>query len=50
MDPKRVETARQGGPPLPSLHSDHYYPIVEPCIRTGVYTMSAAVLNLTGKK
>jgi amidohydrolase len=50
MDPKRVEAARQGGPPLPSLHSDHYYPIIEPSIRTGVYTMSAAVLNLVGKK
>jgi hippurate hydrolase len=34
------------GKPLPSLHSDVYYPIYEPTIRTGVLTMSMAVLNL----
>jgi len=50
MDPKRVDAARQGGTPLPSLHSDHYFPIIEPSIRTGVYTMSAAVLNILGTK
>ncbi len=34
---------------LPSLHSDLYYPTPEPSIRTGVLTMSMAVLNLVGK-
>ena len=34
------------GEPLPSLHSDLYYPIPEPTIRTGVLTMSLAALNL----
>jgi amidohydrolase len=50
LEPERVAAAkRPGGAPLPSLHSDVYYPIVEPSIRTGVLTMSVAVLNLLGK-
>ena len=40
---------REGGKPLPSMHSDSYYPAPEPSIRTGVKTMSLAVLNLVGK-
>jgi len=48
--PERVaESEREGARPLPSLHSDLYYPVPEPSIRTGVLTMSAAVLNLVGK-
>ncbi len=48
--PERVaESLKDGGQPLPSLHSDRYYPIPEPTIKTGVLTMSAAVLNLVGK-
>jgi hippurate hydrolase len=50
LPPERVaESKREGGPPLPSLHSDKYYPIPEPTIRTGVLTMTMAVLNLAGK-
>jgi hippurate hydrolase len=50
VPPQRVEASlRPGGPTLPSLHSDLFYPIPEPCIKTGVLTMTAAVLNLTGK-
>ncbi len=50
MPPERIaEAAKEGGKPLPSLHSDVYYPIPEPSIRTGVKTMSLAVLNLVGK-
>jgi hippurate hydrolase len=50
MDPKVVAAAEMpGGKGLPSLHSDLYYPIIEPSIRTGILTMSAAVLNLVGK-
>jgi hippurate hydrolase len=41
---------REGGKPLPSLHSDLFYPAPEPSIRTGVLTMSQAVLNLVGKQ
>jgi hippurate hydrolase len=40
---------RPGGKPLPSLHSDKFYPEPEPSIKTGVLTMSLAVLNLVGK-
>jgi amidohydrolase len=47
MAPERVaESLREGGKPLPSLHSDLYYPMPEPSIRTGVLTMSMAVLSL----
>jgi hippurate hydrolase len=50
IPPERVaEAAQPGGPPLPSLHSDLFYPIPEPTIKTGVLTMSMAVLNLMGK-
>jgi hippurate hydrolase len=47
VPPERVaEAAKEGGKPLPSLHSDLYYPVPEPSIKTGVLTMSLAVLNL----
>jgi hippurate hydrolase len=50
MPPERVAAAlKPNGPPLPSLHSDLYYPIPTPSIRNGVLTMSVAVLNLMGK-
>jgi amidohydrolase len=49
VDPEMVEKYRQEGRPLPSMHSDAYYPVVEPSIRTGVLCMSAAVLNLLGR-
>jgi hippurate hydrolase len=45
----RIAESQKGGLPIPSLHSDVYYPIIEPSIKTGVLTMSAAVLNLVGK-
>jgi hippurate hydrolase len=44
-----AEAEREGGTPLPSLHSDQYYPVPEPSVKTGVLTMSLAVLNLMGK-
>jgi hippurate hydrolase len=50
IPPERVaEAAKEGAKPLPSLHSDHYYPVPEPSIKTGVLAMSLAVLNLMGK-
>jgi hippurate hydrolase len=50
MPPEQVaESEREGGKPLPSLHSDLYYPIPEPSVKTGVLSMSMAVLNLMGK-
>jgi hippurate hydrolase len=47
--PERVDEAARTGRPLPSLHSDLYYPVPEPSIKTGVRTMSLATLNLLGK-
>lgn len=50
ISPERVaESEKPNGKPLPSMHSDSYYPEIEPSIRTGVLTMSTAVLNLIGK-
>jgi hippurate hydrolase len=49
MSPERVAAAERGGEALPSLHSDRYYPVADPSIRTGVLTMTVAVLNLMGK-
>ncbi len=50
IDPQRVaDAAKDGGKPLPSMHSDQYYPVPAPVVRTGVRTMSMAVLNLLGK-
>jgi hippurate hydrolase len=44
-----AESLREGAAPLPSLHSDQFYPIPKPTIETGVLTMSMAVLNLFAK-
>jgi amidohydrolase len=50
VSPDRVAASeRDGGKPLPGAHTDGYYPIPEPTIRTGVKTMSLAVMNLMGK-
>jgi len=47
----RLGSAPPGSDPdqRPGLHSPLYYPVVEPSIRTGVKTMTAAVLELMGK-
>jgi hippurate hydrolase len=50
IDADRAAAAkREAAAPLPSLHSDLFYPTPGPTIRTGVLTMSHAVLNLVGK-
>jgi hippurate hydrolase len=50
VKPERVaEAERPDGQPLPSLHSDLFAPDPAPSLRTGVMTMSHAVLNLIGK-
>jgi hippurate hydrolase len=49
-EPGAVAAAsKEGGKPLPSMHSDRFAPVPEPTIKTGVLTMSMAVLNLMGK-
>lgn len=50
IDQDRFDAAqRPGADPLPSMHSDLYYPVIGTSLRTGVVTMSLAVLNLNGK-
>jgi hippurate hydrolase len=47
---KYDEGQKPGGPILPSLHADSFAPLPEPSIRTGVRTMSLAVMDLMPKK
>jgi len=50
LAPERfVEASKPGGRPIPSLHSDEYYPIPEPTIRAGVVGLSLGALNLLAK-
>lgn len=44
-DPARVAAARGKGEVLPTDHSPFFAPVPEPTIRTGVETMTLAVLN-----
>lgn len=51
IDAERWQASlKPGGKPLPSMHSNSYYPAPEPAIRNGVFSMSMAVLNLNGKR
>ena len=43
------ESLKEGGKPLPSLHSSLFAPDPEPTIKTGVMAMSAAAVDLLGK-
>ncbi len=45
----RLDRFEQLGVPPPSLHSNQYYPDVEPSLRTGTHTMTAAALDLLKK-
>jgi hippurate hydrolase len=47
--PEKVVESRRGGPPLPSLHSAEYGPVIHPTLATGVKGMTAAVLELLKK-
>ena len=50
VEPERVVESERTGKPLPALHSNLYRPVPEPTIKTGVTAMTAAVLELVGKK
>jgi metal-dependent amidase/aminoacylase/carboxypeptidase family protein len=49
MDPLKVKQSKEGGPALTSLHSALFAPVPEPTLRTGVKTMTSAVLELLKK-
>jgi amidohydrolase len=44
-----AESKKEGGKPLPGAHTDGYAPLPDLTIRTGVRTLSMAVLNIVGK-
>jgi amidohydrolase len=50
ISPEKYAAAQKPGAPLlPSMHADSYVPLPEPSLKTGVKTLSAAVLELVGK-
>ena len=48
--PEKVDAAKNGGPALALTHTDAYFPIPEPTIKTGVLTMTATLLQAAAKK
>lgn len=46
VKPERVAEAKNGGKPLPSLHSAEYLPVADKSIETGVKAMTAAIVRL----
>lgn len=44
--PERIKEWKEGGKPVAFTHTDSYFPVPEPTIKTGVLTMTLAVLNL----
>jgi len=48
--PEKLAESERTGVPLPSLHSSKFAPVPEPTIKTGINAMSAAALDLLGKK
>lgn len=50
VKPEAIQESEQTGKPLPSLHSPFFAPLPEPTIKTGVTAMSAAVLELMGRR
>jgi hippurate hydrolase len=49
VDPAKIRASREGGTPLPSLHSALFAPLPEPTLRTGIKAMTSAVLDLMKK-
>jgi amidohydrolase len=45
-DPEKFAAWNKGGSAPPGMHTDQYFPIIQPSIRTGVTAMSSAALNL----
>jgi hippurate hydrolase len=49
VDAAKLAESRRTGVPLPGLHSSLWAPIPEPTLRTGVKSMTSAVLDLMKK-
>jgi len=51
IDRERFDATRaEGAKPLPSMHSDSYYPTPKPSVQVGVRSMAMSVLNLLPAK
>lgn len=51
VDPEiHAASKRPGGAPLPATHAPFYAPVPEPTLRTGVLSMSMAILELMNEK
>jgi hippurate hydrolase len=50
VKPELIAESERTGKSLPTLHSSEFAPLPEPTIKTGVAAMTAAVLELAGKK
>jgi hippurate hydrolase len=50
VDPAQAAESERTGIPLPSLHSSRFAPLPEPTIKTGVTALTAAALELLGKR
>jgi metal-dependent amidase/aminoacylase/carboxypeptidase family protein len=44
--PEKVKASKEGGAPLPSLHSALFAPVPESTLRTGVKGMTSVALDL----
>ncbi len=49
VSPEALKESQRTGQPLPSLHSPLWAPVPEPTIKSGVTTLVACVLELSGK-
>lgn len=50
VDPQKYREAQEKEESLPSLHSPYFAPLPDPTIETGVRAMTAAALDLLGKR
>jgi hippurate hydrolase len=50
VPPEKIEAAKDGGDPLPTLHSAHYRPDLRPSLRTGLIASASAMMALMPKR
>jgi len=50
VEPDRFKESQRTAQPLPALHSSQFLPVLEPTLKTGVTAMTAAVLEVMGRR
>jgi amidohydrolase len=50
VEADRFKESQRTGQPLPALHSSQFLPVIEPTLKTGVTAMTAAVLEVMGRR